>query len=456
MKLENTIYCGDNLYWILRLPDEFVDLCYIDPPFFSNRNYEVIFKDGEEIRSFEDRWKGGLENYIEWMKVRVEQIHRLLKPTGSFYLHCDWHASHYLKVMCDEIFGISNFRNEIIWRRTTSHGDWKQGAKHYGRVHDTILFYSKSDDFIWNTQFIPFSDEQKRKQYNKHEPDGRLYRLVTPTGKKPGGNTEYEWKGVKPPSGRYWAYTPEKMAEMDNKGLLYYSRSGQPYIKYYFEDRPGVAIQSTWMDIPPMSPTSKERLGYPTQKPEALLGRIIRASSNQGDLVFDCFCACGTTLSVAQQLGRRWLGIDVSPSGCKLVQHRLNKLGIIPEIVGLPRTDEELKNLSGVEFQNWILGAMGGRVADKISKDMGIDGYTFYGLWGEKEYPVQVKKAEKAGRPVVDAFETAMRRKGHNKGYIVAFGFSKDAHEEVARAKSEGFEIELVSVRDIKRKFFEA
>jgi DNA modification methylase len=410
MKLEGVIYCGDNLYWMSRLPDEFVDLCYIDPPFFSNKTYEVIFKDGEEIRSFEDRWKGGIENYIDWMRARVEQIHRLLKPTGSFYLHCDWHAGHYLKVMCDEIFGRGNFRNEIVWFYSVG----GKGKRYWARKHDTILFFTKSNKWTFNAEDVKEYAERK-------------------TGKKSFGGR----------IGR------------DEKGRLYQDKvtKGGKVYRYYLEE--GKIPEDVW-EIQSIQSQSKERLGYPTQKPERLLERIIQASSNPYDLVFDCFCACGTTLVAAQKLGRRWLGIDVSPTGCKLVQYRLSKLGVRPEIIGLPRTIEELKQLSPIEFQNWVIGAAGGRVSDKKSRDMGIDGYTFYGLYGEREYPIAVKRMDKVGRIWVDNFETAMRRKQYTKGYIVAFDFTRDAYEEVARAKSqEGLDIELVKVDEIKKRFLE-
>ena len=408
MKLEGVIYCGDNLHWMLRMPDEFVDLCYIDPPFFSQKRYEVVFRDGEEIRSFEDRWKGGIENYIGWMRDRVEQIHRLLKPTGSFYLHCDWHASHYLKVMCDQIFGENNFRDEIIWSYTKVGGTKKKLLK----WHETILRYSKTEKFTFNI-------DELREPYSP---------------------------------------TLLRQAKQDERGLYYMRGLGRdPYVKRLKKTylHPKGRLPGDVWNLALYAPPRGESLGYPTQKPEGLLERIIKLSSNPGDLVFDCFCACGTTPAVACRLGRRWLGIDVSPTGCKLVQYRLSKLGVKAEIIGLPRTLGELKGLSGIEFQNWVIGVMGGKPADRKSRDMGIDGYTFYGLWGEKQYPVQVKKMERVGRPVVDAFETAMERKGATKGYIVAFSFSKDAYEEVARAKTKGFEIELVKVEELREKFLE-
>jgi DNA modification methylase len=371
--------------------------------------------------------RGELENYVDWMRVRVEEIHRLLKPTGSFYLHCDWHASHYLKVMCDEIFGQENFRNEIVWH----YRRWTAVSGAFQRMHDVILFYTKGDDYVFNPlPILPTKSQQEviDRGWNVNvvqEKDKKVRQLLV--------------------------YDKGKMEEAVQKGEIKLSN----YDRVVYRDVRTTTANDVWTDIQYLHSQAKERYGYPTQKPEALLERIIHVSSNPYDLVFDCFCACGTTLAAAQKLGRRWLGIDVSPAGCKLVQNRVSKLGIRPEIIGLPRTIEELKQLSPREFQNWVIGAAGGKVSDKMSRDMGIDGYTFYGLYGEKEYPIQVKRIDKAGRGVVDTFETAMRRKGFDKGYIVAFDFTKDAYEEVARAKSEGLHIELVKVSEIKKRFQE-
>jgi len=270
MKLEGVIYCGDNLYWMSRLPDEFVDLCYIDPPFFSQKHYEVIFGDGEERRSFEDRWKGGIENYIGWMCDRVKEIHRLLKPTGSFYLHCDWHASHYLKVMCDEIFGSANFLGEVIWAYGTPSGGRTSGKKPI-KGHDNILVYAKEyGKHIYNIQYLPYREQYIEDWFRYTDAEGRRYRK--------------RWRG---------------------KGVVE---------KQYLDESKGMPLSTLW-EIPQLyaNPQTykpdrlgkQELLGYPTQKPEALLERIIKASSNPWDLVFDCFCACGTTLVAAQTLGRR-------------------------------------------------------------------------------------------------------------------------------------------------------
>jgi DNA modification methylase len=387
MKLENVIYCGDNLTWLKKFPDKCIDLIYLDPPFFSNRNYEVIFNDGEEIRSFEDRWKGGINHYIEWMKDRVFELHRVLKDTGSFYLNCDWHASHYLKIMCDEIFGYNNFRNEIVWCYTGP----GHSKKDFQRKHDIILRYSKkNDNYKFNQQYIPYSSGI---HVNK--------------------------------KGKVLAY----------KGTVKESKAKE------YEKR-GKPVEDWWTDIYPVDRVRRERYGYPTQKPEALLERIIKASSNKKDLVLDPFCGCGTTVAVAQKLQRKWIGIDVSPTACKLMKNRVEKSGARgTEIIGQPLNIEELKALPHFEFQNWCVGALGGTVNPKKVGDKGIDGFSFM-----HRYPIQVKQSESVGRNVVDNFETAMQRAKQDMGYIIAFSFTRGAYEEVAEAKQRGLHIELLNV----------
>jgi len=390
MKLENVIYCGDNLIWLKKLPDKFIDLIYLDPPFFSNRHYEVIFNDGEEIRSFQDRWKGGINHYIEWMKERVFELHRVLKDTGSFYLHCDWHASHYLKVMCDGIFRHNNFRNEIVW----CYSGGGVPKKDFAKKHDIILRYSKSNKYIFNVDSIrqSYSEEilsRPKSSYAEHS-----YRSIP--GRKTIG----------------WGLNPKGKHPDD------------------------------WFYMPIINPDARERLGYPTQKPEALMERIVKASSNKNDLVFDPFCGCGTTIAVAQRLQRKWIGIDVSPSACKLMKNRVEKngaRGVI--IIGLPVNIDDLKALPPFEFQNWCVGALGGTINPKKVGDMGIDGFTFF-----NRYPIQVKQSENIGRNVIDNFETALQRDKKDRGYIIALSFGKGAYEEVARVKKDGLFIELLTV----------
>ena len=399
MKLENIIYCGDNLIWLKKFPDKCIDLIYIDPPFFSNRHYEVIFNDGEEIRSFEDRWKGGINHYIQWMRDRVFEIHRVLKDTGSFYLHCDWHASHYLKVMCDDIFGYKNFRNEIVW----CYKERELSKKQWNKKHDVILFYSKTEkfNFNWKEVIEPYS-EVTIKKFKYIDENRRRYRL------------------------RYKDGRSDPPAETEETYRQYLDKGGVP--------------PRDWWVIPIINQAARERFGYPTQKPETLLEKIIKASSNKDNLVLDPFCGCGTTIAVAQKLQRKWIGIDVSPSACKLMKNRVEKVGARGiEIIGLPVSIDQLKKLPHFEFQNWCVGALGGTVNPKKVGDMGIDGFTFM-----NRYPIQVKQSEHVGRNIVDNFETAMQRVKQDMGYIIAFSFGKGAYEEVAEAKQRGLHMELL------------
>jgi len=394
MKLENVIYCGENLDWMKKMPDGFVDLCYIDPPFFSNKQYEVIFHDGEEIRCFEDRWKGGIEHYVDWMKGRVFEIHRILKKTGSFYLHCDWHASHYLKVMVDHIFGIKNLRNEIVWH----YRKWPSGNRQFQRNHDSILFYSKTEAPQRTFSQVDFMERSKStlKRFAK----STIVSGYDETGKR----------------------IPSKTKDTESRG---------------------VPRDDVWT----ISRVAPVKQLFPTQKPEKLLSRIIRASSNVGDLVFDPFCGCGTTLVVAEMLKRKWLGIDVSPTACRLMRRRLSTVTHkTVQIIGVRYDLEELKAFKPFEFQNWVIGSLGGTMPEKKVRDMGIDGYTFM-----TRDPIQVKQSEHVGRVTVDKFETAIRRIKRNKGLIVGFSFTKDAYEEVARVKTQnGLDISLMTVEEVR------
>ena len=278
------------------------------------RRFEILWYDGFERRAFEDRWKGGINNYIDWMFERLKHCYRVLKDTGSMYLHCDHHASHYLKVEMDRLFGERNFINEIIWKRQTAHSDTKQGAKHYGRLHDTILFYAKSATaaYTWNTQYTQYEQEYIDSSYDGTDPDGRKFMLdnIGGPGGASKGNPKYEFLGVT----RYWRYSKEKMEELYKQGKIVQTKPGNvPRYKRYLDEGKGVEIQDIWIDIKPVG-NSKEDLGYPTQKPKLLLERIINTSSHPMDIVLDPFCGCGTATAVAHKLGRRWIGIDVSPT----------------------------------------------------------------------------------------------------------------------------------------------
>ncbi len=436
------IYCDDNLRRLQQFPDECVDLIYLDPPFFSNRNYEVIFGDEDEIRSFEDRWEGGVQVYLDWMMQRVAQLYRVLKPTGSFYLHCDPSASHYLKVRLDSVFDYRRFRNEVSWKRFSAKND----PSRFGRSHDTILFYTKGGQFTWNPQYGPFESDYVDQNYRYVDQDtGRRYRLSDLTANKGGGDTDYEWHGMTPYKGRHWAYSRAKMDAMHAEGRIAFRRTGMPVYKRYLDEQRGVPLQDVWTDIR-LHAGARERVGYPTQKPEALMERIIIASSNEGDVVLDPFCGCGTTIAVAQRLKRQWIGIDISPTAVSLMKRRVEKVGATDvKVEGLPVTLEDVKALRPFAFQNWVINRIHGTPSPRKSGDMGIDGYSFM-----EGLPVQVKQSERVGRAVVDTFQTAVARAGKHRGYLIAFSFTRGAKEEAARAKAEtGIEITLVEAKTL-------
>ena len=320
-KLENTVFCADSSKFLKKIPDEYVTLVYLDPPFFSNRNYEVITKDGSN--SFTDKWSGGLDDYLEFMRGILQECKRVLNKKGSLYLHCDWHASHYLKVELDKIFGYENFHNEIIWKRHNAHNDTKQGCKLFGRIHDTILFYSKTKDYIWNPIYAPYPEEYIQKYYRHVEPEtGRRYAhgdLSGPGGRSK-GNPRFEFLGVT----RYWRFSKENMEKLYKEGRIIQTKPGNvPLLKRYLDEMPGMMLQDIWDDVKSVQVTKKESVGYPTQKPVRLLERIIEISTNPKDLVLDVLCGSGTTLVASKQLDRKYLGIDYNKDTVKISKKRL-------------------------------------------------------------------------------------------------------------------------------------
>jgi site-specific DNA-methyltransferase (adenine-specific) len=466
------IYCGDNLEQLKKLPDACVDLIYIDPPFNSNRNYEVFWGETKEKRSFEDRHEN-TRAYIDYMRPRCEQLARVLKKTGSFYYHCDWHASHYVKVMLDGLFGENSFQNEIIWRRNKAKG---LATRALPMNHDTIFVYTGGDKHTFNAQYLP-PDEHYLAQYKQIEPGtGRKYQLTSllnPAKDRP--NLTYEFLGVI----RVWRWTKDRMQEAHHKGLVVQSSSGAvPRFKRYLDEQEGVPLDSIWDDIGPVSGQSEESLGYPTQKPAALLERIIKMSSNENDIVLDAFCGCGTALVAAQKLKRQWIGIDISPTACRVMAKRLKDKRVcgLPEdedlwaigrgfiVRDLPWSEEKLRAIPPFEFENWAVIALGGRKNKAQVGDKGIDGRIFPVsaldnvreagadelALEERFYPMQVKQKDKAGRPDIDAFETAMRRAKCEKGFFVSFDYSSDALREIDRFFREEHRIIIpITVRDI-------
>jgi len=425
MDWKNRLYFGDNLDILRReVPDASVDLIYLDPPFNSNATYNVLFKEksGEEsaaqITAFEDTWQWGLESeavykeivtagprkladlmqallaflgrndmmaYLVMMAIRLVELYRVLKPTGSIYLHCDPTASHFLKLVLDAVFGSENYLNEISWRRTTTKGDYRQGAVNWPRVRDIIFYYcgSRARRPVFTQPFAPYDEDYLAGKYPHEDPDGRRYGLwdLTAPGSGSRGHPKYKLLGVV----RYWRYNKEKMLRLLEEGRVVQPSSGAvPRYKRYLDEMPGIALGDSWDDIPPINSQAQERLGYPTQKPEALLERIIRASSNEGDLVLDPFCGCGTAIAVAERLKRRWTGIDITYLAINLVQRRLRDAfgkDLSPyQVIGAP-TDvasaEALKEISPYQFEWWAVDLADARPAKDRKKgaDTGIDGY---------------------------------------------------------------------------------
>ncbi|MDR2496731.1 MAG: site-specific DNA-methyltransferase [Tannerellaceae bacterium] len=311
----NKLILGDNLDILKAMESETVDLIYLDPPFFSNRNYEVIWGDAGEVRSFQDRWEGGISHYIAWLKERVEHMHRVLKPTGCLFLHCDWHADAYIRVeILDRLFGMNNFKNTIVWKRTTAHND----SGRFGMNADSIFYYAKSNEYTFNPQFLDYDDEYK-KRFRKDN-NGRLYIDDNLSAKGlSGGGYKYEYKGVL----NLWRCPPETMQQYDKEDKLYYTANGGIRLKRYLDELQGLPCQTIWTDINPVNSQAKEKVGYPTQKPKALLERIIKCASNEGDLILDPFVGGGTSVVVADKLNRRWIGIDQSVRAVKVTELRL-------------------------------------------------------------------------------------------------------------------------------------
>lgn len=418
LKLQpNTLYYGDNLV-ILRehIPDESVDLIYLDPPFNSNRSYNVLFKESgaaasqAQIEAFEDTWHWGkvaqstfeeialrgsddtarllkamvdalghndVTAYLAMMAVRLVELKRVLKPTGSIYLHCDPTASHYLKVLMDSIFRPERFRNEIAWKRTSGHSD----AGRYGRVHDTLLFYCR-DGATWNQAFQAYDESYVEQYYRYQDPNGRRWMSGDASaGGLSGGGYEYVWKGIT----RVWRFPIETMERLDAEGRIFYTRNGIARVKRYLDESKGLPVNDVWTDVEAVRSWHGELLGYPTQKPLALLERIINASSNPGDIVLDPFCGCGTAVHAAHKLGRQWIGIDITHLAIGLIRRRMedafpelkDKISVMGEPEDLPGA-AALAEQDKYQFQWWALNKLDAMPAGggekKKGMDRGIDG----------------------------------------------------------------------------------
>jgi DNA modification methylase len=478
--MSNRLFYGDNLD-VLRdtaqFPDECVDLIYLDPPFNSNAGYNVLFKSvsgsgaDASIEAFDDTWTWGdsaknalldiesgtnrsltvtmqamrsavgenpLMAYLAMMAVRLVELHRILKPTGSLYLHCDPTASHYLKLVLDAVFGLEHFLNEITWKRTSAHSD----GNRFGRNTDIVLFYGKSNKHIWNQQFVGYEEKYEGRFRNK-DPDGRLWMddNITAKGLSGGGYT-YEYKGVT----SLWRMPLSTMERLDQEGRLHFTNKGGIRLKRYLDEAKGSPVQALWTDIPPINSQAAERLGYPTQKPRALLERIIAASSRPGDIVLDPFCGCGTAVDAAQKLGRRWIGIDITHLAVGMIEDRMRSG--YPEIefetIGVPKdlaSAEKLAADDPHQFQQWVCWQVGGYPREKKGGDKGIDGWFNY-EWVDPDRDnvrsistgvISVKAGDNVNPNMVRDLGRVMERDNHRFGLFVMKGLpTKGMREEAA------------------------
>lgn len=469
----NTLYFGDNLV-ILRehIPSESVDLIYLDPPFNSNRNYNVYLttpkgqQSDAQITAFDDTWHWGeqaereysdllrqpntdvaqlidalrkflresdMMAYLVMMTSRLLEMHRALKPTGSLYLHCDPTASHYLKIVLDSVFGVQNYRNEITWKRTSSHND---ARRNYSNLNDTIFFYTKTDHYLFVPQHSEYNQKYIETNFKYVDERGRRYASDNLRSPNPRPNLTYEYKGYKPhPNG--WTVSFEKMQELDRQGRLIFPENpdGRIRIKKYLDEMPGVLVGNIWDDIPPISSQAAERLGYPTQKPLALLERIIAASSNPGDLVLDPFCGCGTAVHAAEKLGRRWVGIDITHLAIHLIERRMKDAfeGIQFAIRSEPQDLEAARDLAQrdkYEFQFWACSLVGAQPykGGKKGADSGIDGLIYFqdDQKSAKKIIVSVKGGEHVTRTMIADLKNTVEREGAQIGLFITLAEPTD------------------------------
>lgn len=494
--MENQLYYGDNLDVLRKyVKDESIDLIYLDPPFNSQANYNVLFKEAKtevnegekskaQIEAFTDSWtwddkaqitfeyltsnknvpsditelilafehflgKNSMSAYIVMMTVRLLELHRVLKKTGSLYLHCDPTASHYIKLVLDSVFGVYNFRNEIIWKRTVNPKGSQYESKKFGKAHDTIFFYSKTNDFTFNLEEakVSLTEEEISKKYHLHDEKGSYY--VGPVirsqsmGERP--NLVYEYKGYTPDSSG-WRMTKEKLIELDNNGDLGWSNSGKPYRKLRPKEQEGKPIFDIWDDINRLY-DSKESLNYATQKPLKLLERIINASSNKGDLILDPFCGCGTTIDASEKLERKWIGIDITHLAINLIKRRIRDK--YPnskfEVIGEPKDLEGAKELAQTDryqFEWWALSLVDARPINdkKKGSDRGIDGIIYLrdpNSQKTRTVLIQVKSGHVNSSYIRDFKGTLEREKAKFGIFITLEEPTKDMKEEAITYGSE-------------------
>jgi len=494
----NTLYYGDNLGAMREhIADESIDLIYLDPPFNSARNYNVLFRQAKrdenqaQITAFTDTWQWSKRRYQEFfddarnarlfdlmdalhkilgssemmaylvmMAPRLLDLHRVLKPTGSLYLHCDPVASHYLKIVLDVIFGPTRFKSEIIWKRSAQHG----GAVSYNDIHDTLLFYVRGRDTTWNPQYAPLDDEYVRTHYTLTDQDGRRYQLVSCHGAGAGPPRRFGEVELAPPSGRHWAWTQDNLDGLWQQGRIVFTKKGMPRLKRYLDEVPGAPLGTVWDDMPPINSQAAERVGYPTQKPLALLERIISASSNPGDLVFDPFCGCGTAVVAAEKLGRKWVGIDITYIAIDLIVSRLaSDFGLRErkdyDVKGDPKDAYSARKLfeeSPKQFEIWAVRFVAGVPQPEKSGDKGVDGKVYFqDLEGNLQFAVCQVKGGHLTPSVVRDFAHVIERDKAAMGFLITLdtpsrGMRQEAEEIGFFTAPSGRKIPKLQIRTIK------
>jgi adenine specific DNA methylase Mod len=453
-----------------RISPESVDLIYLDPPFNSNATYNVLFSERSgapseaQAEAFRDTWEWGeaaasayedvmrasgdiglvlkglkpwigqnaMMAYIAMMAARIIEMRDVLKPTGSVYLHCDPKASHYLKIILDAIFGHENFRNEITWKRRVGMSSAVHSSNRFGVITDSILYYAKTDQALFQPQYNrndPDYEKYIQERFVMRDEDGRRYQATSLTNPSPRPNLRYDYKGYKPPPNG-WMINQEKMEQWDKEGRIYFPKNpdGRLRRKSYVDELKGMPVQNLWTDIPELNSQAKERLGYPTQKPVALLERIIAASSKLGDVVLDPFCGCGTTVEAAERLNRQWIGIDVTHYAITLIEARLkaNHPTASYTVHGRP-TDlagaRDLARRDKHQFQWWAAWRLGSQSyrEDKRGADRGIDGNILFknGPYGDGRIIVSVKGGENVGVQMVRDLRGVIEREESELGILI-------------------------------------
>ena len=477
----NKLYYGDNLEVLRKyIKDETVDLCYIDPPFNSKRNYNQIYnnvgtEDAAQAQAFVDTWtwdeaaehgfkeilanmggvftaqsidlisglekvlgKGSLLSYLVSMTLRVAEIYRVLKPTGSFYFHCDPTASHYLKIVIDTIFCAGRggqYMNEIVWKRTSG----RKSMNQLGRIHDVIFFYSKGNAPTWFAPAIA-QTAATAKGHDMIRDGDRYYRLSDLTGAGQGPVRKFDGQEISPPNGRHWMFDQDGIDRLLAEGKIVFNRNGVPRLKKYLEELQAIDIGDVWTDIDAINSAAAERLKYPTQKPEALMDRIIQASSNPGDTILDAYCGCGTTVSVSERLERQWIGIDITYQSISLILKRLEdtfgKAALENvELNGVPKDIKSAVALANKkedkvrkEFEKWFVLAYSNNRAiinEKKGGDSGIDGIAYVldvssaGKQESQKVLFSVKSNQTLTPSVIRDLNGTMERDGAVTGYLL-------------------------------------